>query len=179
MAHYDKYMGDVKCNPKSFKSDPTVGYINLDIVSFDLIFAQIRMTKELRFDVLPLSRFNHLVRSGGSKVWAKQTAQTTVPWKSRMCCSMGGPYMPGCHCPIVKWSKKQMLRAHWLIYHVDQLISRIICEHEKDGVPCHYMTDREANMTQHVSKVHEPMLKAMEVSNFYVKENNWLNLTSS
>ncbi len=41
------------------------------------------------------------------------------------------------------------------------------------------MTDREADMKLHVSKVHEPMPKAMVASNLYMKETTWLNLTSS
>ncbi len=34
-------------------------------------------------------------------------------------------------------------------------------------------------MRQYFSKVHEPIFKATVVSNLYVKENTWLNLTSS
>ncbi len=176
---HDKYRGDVKFNPTSFRSGPSVGYINFDLVSFELLFAQVRMTKELMFDILSLSRFNHLVGNGGSKVWSKQTAQTAVPWRAGMPCSMDGLQMPGCYCPIVVWSNKDMFVAHWLIYHVVQHVSRIVCDHEKVGVPCQYMTDREADMRQHVSKVHESTLKAMVTSNLYVKENTWLNLTSS
>ncbi len=38
--------------------------------SFELLFAQVRMLIELMFDIIPLSRYNHLVGNGGSKVWA-------------------------------------------------------------------------------------------------------------
>ncbi len=77
------------------------------------------MTKELMFDILLLSRFNHLVGNGRSKVWSKRTAQTAVLWKAGMTCPMDGPQMPGCYSPVVKWSNKEMFIMHWLIYHVD------------------------------------------------------------
>ncbi len=41
------------------------------------------------------------------------------------------------------------------------------------------MTDHEADMKQHIHKVHEPALKVKIDTNWYVKENAWLNLTSS
>ncbi len=41
------------------------------------------------------------------------------------------------------------------------------------------MTDREDDMKQHIHKVHKPALKAKLDTNWYVKENAWLNLTSS
>ncbi len=44
--------------------------------------------------------------------------------------------------------------AHRQIYHIDQHISHIVCEQKKEGVKCHYMTDREADMKHHVTKVH-------------------------
>ncbi len=37
-----------------------------------------RMMKEHMFDVIPLSRYNHLVGNGGSKVWAKRTADSSA-----------------------------------------------------------------------------------------------------
>ncbi len=135
--------------------------------------------KELMFNVIPLSRFNHLVGNGGLIVWSKQIAQTAVQWIPRMSCLMNGLQIPGCYCPIEVWSDKEMFVVYWLIYHVDQHIIRIVCDHKKDGVPCQYMTDCEADVRQHISKVHEPMLKAMVASNLYVKENTWLDLTSS
>ncbi len=32
----------------------SVGYINVDVVSFELLFTQVRMIKELMFDVIPM-----------------------------------------------------------------------------------------------------------------------------
>ncbi len=151
-----------------------MGYICVEDASFELLFAQVRMFMQLMFDILPLSRFNHLVGNCGSKVWSKRIAQTLFLWKQKMTCPMDGPLVPAFYCPIKIWSNKKMFVAHWLIYH-----SRIVGEHEKDGVPCHYMTDHEADMKQHVSKVHEPKLKSMVTFNLYVKENTWLDLTSS
>ncbi len=63
-----KYEGDEKFNPKSFKSGSSVGYINLSKVTPEVLFAQIGMLKELMFHVIPLSMYNHLVGNGGSKV---------------------------------------------------------------------------------------------------------------
>ncbi len=69
----------MKFNPKTFKSAQSAGYINVEVMSYDLLFAQVRMLKELMFDVIPLSRYNHLDGNGGSKMWAKRTAQTAIP----------------------------------------------------------------------------------------------------
>ncbi len=129
--------------------------------------------KELMFDVIPLSRFNHMVGNGDLKVWSKLTAQTVVPWKVRMSCPMNGRQMPVCYCPIEVCSEREDVCGT-----LDDL-SCIVCNHKKDRVPCQYMTDREADMKQHISKVHEPMLKAIVASNLYMKENTWLDLTSS
>ncbi len=74
MEDMHKYKGDEKFNPKSFKSGSSVGYINRSEVTNEVLFAQIRMLRELIFDVILLSRYNHLVGNRGSKVWAKQTA---------------------------------------------------------------------------------------------------------
>ncbi len=88
--------------------------------------------------------------------------------------------MPGCYCPITSWANKEMFVAHWMIYHIDQHTSRIVCEHQKDGVPCHYMTDQKVDMKQHIHKLHDQALKDKLVTNWYIKENNaWLDLTSS
>ncbi len=62
---------------------------------------------------------------------------------------------------------------------MDQHTSRIRCEHSKDGISCHYMTNREADMKSHINKLHESSLKEKLVSNSYVPENAWLDLTSS
>ncbi len=56
-----KYEGDEKFNPKSFKSGSSVRYIDRSKVTDEVLFAQIRMLRELMFDVIPLSRYNHLV----------------------------------------------------------------------------------------------------------------------
>ncbi len=79
-------------------------------------------------------------------MWAKWTAQMAVVWKTNMVCPMSLPGMPGCWCTILVWTSKEMFIAHWHIYHIDQHNSHILCEHKKDVVSCHYMTDREADM---------------------------------
>ncbi len=167
-----KYEGDEKVNPKNFKSGSSVGYIDQSKVTDEVLFAQILMLRELMFDVIPLSRYNHLVGNGGSKMWAKWTAQTAVLWKTNMTCPMSLPGMPGCWC-------KEMFIVHWQIYHIDQHTSCILCEHKKDGVSCHYMTDREADMKAHMHKLHKPAISEKLATNRYVKENAWLDLTSS
>ncbi len=96
----------------SFKSGSSVGYIDLNTASEDVLFAQIRMLKELMFDVILLSRYNHLVRNGGSKVWLKQTATTVIAWKHKMACPMTLPGNPGCYCTIKSWTSKEMFIAH-------------------------------------------------------------------
>ncbi len=131
------------------------------------------------FNVIPLKRNNHLVENGGSKVWAKCTAQTAVLWTPRMECPLNWAGITGCYCPITIWSDKEMFVAHWHIYHIDQQSSRIVWEHSKDGVFCQYMTDHEADMKQHIHKVHEPALNAKIATNLYMKENAWLDLTLS
>ncbi len=174
-----KYKGDEKFNPKSFKSGSSVGYIDLNKATEEVSFAQIRMLKELMFDVIRLSRYNHLVGNRGSKVWSKRTALMVVPWKNKMACPMTLPGNPDCYCPIKSWTSKEMFIAHWQIYHIDQHTSRIICEHSKEGILCHYMTDHEADMKTHINKLHESSLKEKLASNSYVPENAWLDLTSS
>ncbi len=42
-----------------------LGIFDLDTVSYEVKFAQIRMLRELMFDVVHLGRYNHLVRNGG------------------------------------------------------------------------------------------------------------------
>ncbi len=93
--------------------------------------------------------------------------------------SYGWTINAGYYCSIKVWSNKKMFVVHWQIYHIDQHISHIVCEHEQNGVLCHYMTDCEADVKQHVSKVHENKVKAMVKSNLYVTENDWLDLISS
>ncbi len=65
-----KYKGNEKFNHKSFKSGSSVGYITYSEVTNEVLFAQIRMLKELMFNVIALSRYSHLVGNGGLKVWA-------------------------------------------------------------------------------------------------------------
>ncbi len=86
---------------------------------------------------------------------------------------------PGCYCPIIEWTSKEMFIANWQIYHIDQYTSRILCEHTKNGISCHYVTDREADIKAHIHKLHETAVKEKQASNSYVKENAWLDLTSS
>ncbi len=79
-----KYTGVEKFNPKSFQSGSSVGFIDLNTTTNEVLLAQIRMLRELIFDVIPLSKYDHLVGNGGSKVWSKWTAPTAVPWKKHM-----------------------------------------------------------------------------------------------
>ncbi len=102
-----KYKGDEKFNPKSFKSGSSVGYIDLNTTSEEVLFAQIRMLKELMFDVIPLSRYNYIVGNGGSKMWSKRTATMAIPWKHKMACPMTLPGNQGCYCPIKSWTSKK------------------------------------------------------------------------
>ncbi len=74
-----------------------------------------------------------------------------------MPCLLAGPDMLRCNCPIKEWSNK-MFVVHWQIYHIYQHVSRIVCKQQKDGVKCHYMTGREADIKQHVNKVHGDVL---------------------
>ncbi len=93
-----------------------------------------------------------------------------------MICPMTNIGMPGCHCPIKVWKRI----AHWQIYHIDQYASGILCEHKnKDDLPCHYMTDREADMYNHMYKLHDAAVNEKIANNNYVKENACLDLTSS
>ncbi len=56
-----KYTGVEKFNPKIFQSGSSVGFIDLNGVTNEVLFAQIRILRELMFDVIPLSRYDHLV----------------------------------------------------------------------------------------------------------------------
>ncbi len=48
-------------NPKSFQSGSSVGFIELNTVTNKALFTQIRILRELMFDVIPLSKYDHLV----------------------------------------------------------------------------------------------------------------------
>ncbi len=174
-----KYTGTETFNPKSFQSSSSVGFIELNTVAKEVLFDQIRMLRELMFDVIPLSRYDHLVRKGGSKVWSRRTARTAVLWKKQMECPMSRHRFPGCYCQITNWTDKKMFIAHWQAYHIDQHTSRILCEHEKDDILCHYMTDRESDMKSHIHNLHKDAVAKKQASNSYVSENAWLDLTSS
>ncbi len=50
-----KYSGVEKFNPKSFQSGSSVGFIDLNAATKEVLFSQIRMLRELMFDVIPLS----------------------------------------------------------------------------------------------------------------------------
>ncbi len=78
-----KYTGVEKFNPKSFQSGSSVGFIYLKTVTNDVLFAQIRMFRELMFDVITLSRYDHLVGNGGLKVYRGRSIWN-APWLSRM-----------------------------------------------------------------------------------------------
>ncbi len=71
-----------------------------------------------------------------------------------------------------------MFIAHWQAYHIDQHTNRIICEHEKYGNLCHYMTDLESDMKSHIHDLHRDAVAKKHASNSYVSENVWLDLTS-
>ncbi len=86
---------------------------------------------------------------------------------------------PGCYCPITSWTDKNMFIAHWQAYHIDQHTSHIVCEHEKDGILCHYMTDRESDMKSHIHNLHQDAVAKKQARDSYVSENAWLDLTSS
>ncbi len=58
-----KYTGVEKSNPKSFQSGSNVGFIDLNTVTNEVLFTQIRMLREVIFDVIPRSRYDHLVRN--------------------------------------------------------------------------------------------------------------------
>ncbi len=126
-----KYTGVEKFNPKSFQSGSSVGFINLNTVTNEVLFAQIRMLRGLIFDVDPLIRYDHLVGNRGSKLWSKWTARTAVLWNKHMECPMSRPGYPGCYCPITNWTDKKMFIAHWQAYHIDQDTSWIVSEYEK------------------------------------------------
>ncbi len=100
---------------------------------------------------------------------AQTDAQTAVLWKLKMASPKSLPGMPSCWCAILIWTSKEMFIAHWQIYHIDQHTSCILCEHKKDGVFCHYMTDREADMKAHMHKLHEPAISEKLASNCYGK----------
>ncbi len=88
------YTGVEKFNPKSFQSGSSVGFIDLNTVINEVLFTQIRMLREVMFDVVRLSRYDHLVGNRGSKVWSKWTARMAVPWKKHMECPMSRPGYP-------------------------------------------------------------------------------------
>ncbi len=130
-----------------------MGYISIQESSFELLFAQVKMAMDKMFTVLSLSRLNHLVGNGGSKV-----------------CHLAGPLMPGCNYPIKVWFNKKTFMTHWQIYHIDQHISRIVCKHERYNMKCHYMTDREADMKHHVCNVHTDRLCHLSTQNFTLRK---------
>ncbi len=93
-----KYKGDEQFNLKSFKSGSSVGYIAMNTATEEVLFAQIRMLKEQMFDVIPVSKCNHLVGKGGLKVWSRRIATMAVLWKNKVDCAMTLPGKPGCYC---------------------------------------------------------------------------------
>ncbi len=81
---------------------------------------------------------------------------------------MSLPGMPDCWCPILVWTSKEMFIVYWQIFNIDQHTSRILCEHKKDGVSCHYMTDHEGDMKAHIHKLHEPATSEQLATNCYI-----------
>ncbi len=51
-----KYTGVEKFNPEGFQLGSIVGFIDLNTQTNEVLFAQIRMPRELMFDVILLSR---------------------------------------------------------------------------------------------------------------------------
>ncbi len=100
-------------------------------------------------------------------------------WTTNTDCPMSLPGKQGCWCPILIWTNKEMFITNWQIYHIDQHTSSILCEYKKDGVSCHYKTDCEADMKAYMHKHQEPASSEKLATNRYVKENAWLDLTSS
>ncbi len=94
-------------------------------------------------------------------------------------CPMSRPGNPGCYCLITNWTDKKMFIVHWQAYPIDQHTSRIVCEYEKDGNLCQYMTDRESDMKSHIHNLHRDAVANKQSSNSYVSENAWLDLTYS
>ncbi len=92
---------------------------------------------------------------------------------------MSKPGYTGCYCLITSSTDKKMFIAHWQAYHIDQHTNQIICEHEKDGNLCHYMTDQESDMKSHTHNLHRDAVTKKQASNSYVSENAWFDLTSS
>ncbi len=64
-----------------------------------------------------------------------------------------------------------MFMTHWQIYHLDQHIRSIVCEHVRDNLKCHNMTDREADMKHHVCNIHYENIMSPIDSKIYVEEN--------
>ncbi len=89
-------------------------------------------------------------------------------------CPISRPGNPEFYCP----TDKKMFIAHWQAYHIDQHISQIVCEYEKDGNLCQYVTDRESDMKSHIHNLHRDAVARKQASNSYVSENAWLDLTS-
>ncbi len=111
-------------------------------------------------------------------MWSNQTAKVAHPWKVNMTCSLAGLDMPVCNCLIKHRANKKMFVAHWQIYHIDQHVCCIVCEQYKDRDKCPHMTNHEAEMKLHVTKIHADKLKSIIDSKMYVNENAWLDMTS-
>lgn len=86
----------------SFSFGKGVDSISVDDASLDLLSTQVKVVMNKMFEIIPTSRFIHLVGNGGSKVWSKWTVKMAVPWKQKMVCPLAGPDMPGCNCPTKK-----------------------------------------------------------------------------
>ncbi len=176
MTEVSKYS---EVDPKAFVSKHKISDDHERNIKIDII-DDLQLDSRSAKDQLQKEDRHQLVRNGGLKAWAKRTALTAVQWKVKMMCPLTNFGIQGCRYHITVWNRKEMFIAHWQIYHIDQHAGHILCEHRnKDDVPCHYMTDREADMKNHMYKLHEATLQEKIASNNYVKENTWLDLTSS
>ncbi len=75
-----KYGGSNKFSPKSFMSGSSVGHINLNAVSKDVLFAQIRMFRELMFSVDTTTWLEMVVQKCGPNGQHKQQYHGRKIW---------------------------------------------------------------------------------------------------
>ncbi len=90
LEDFEKYKGSTKFNPKSFKCGHGQGTIFVSKSPFEILSAQVKILMDKMVSTLPLSRYDHLVDNGGSKVWSKWTAKMAYPWKTHMACPLAG-----------------------------------------------------------------------------------------
>ena len=133
--------------------------------------------KEMIFSSLNLDVFDHLIGNHGMKVWANRTAETVTVWEDGMACPLTNTGLAGCNCPISSWHDKKLFIAHWQLYHIDHVASRICCSVRTSvGDRCSYWTDRRKDMFDHVSKTHSKELEQLKSSGIYEDCYAWLDL---